>query len=92
VRFSGASASDGKRSRTHENIEMTRPRMTPYVITVGMVLGLSACTNPYDPVSGSLAVASSAPVAGLQSGLPLLVGMVLLSAPQSAERWVQWAA
>jgi len=44
------------------------------------------------PSSGSLGVASSAPVAGLQSGLPLPVSMVLLSAPQSAERWVQWAA
>jgi len=31
-------------------------------------------------------------VAGLQSGLPLPEGMVLLSAPQSAERLVQWEA
>ena len=29
---------------------MTRPRMIPYVVTAGLVLGLSACTNPYDPV------------------------------------------
>ena len=29
---------------------MTRPRMIPYVVTASLVLGLSACTNPYDPV------------------------------------------
>ena len=29
---------------------MTKPRIIPYVVTAGLVLGLSACTNPYDPV------------------------------------------
>src|SRR6201981_285089 len=29
---------------------MTRLRMFLYVVAVGLVLGLSACTNPYDPV------------------------------------------
>jgi len=66
--------------------------MIPYVVTAGLIVGLSACTNPYDPVQrfigGGLIGAGSGP----QSGLPLPVGTVLLSAPQSAERWVQWAA
>jgi hypothetical protein len=29
---------------------MTRPRINPYVVAAGLLLGLSACTNPYDPV------------------------------------------
>ena len=29
---------------------MTRPRMVLYVVTAGLVLGLSACANPYDPI------------------------------------------
>ena len=29
---------------------MTKPRIIPCVVTAGLVLGLSACTNPYDPV------------------------------------------
>src|SRR5260370_38153374 len=29
---------------------MTKPRATPCMIAMGLVLGLSACTNPYDPV------------------------------------------
>jgi hypothetical protein len=40
----------GKRCRTLENGGMTRLRMYLYVVAVGPVLGLSACTNPYDPV------------------------------------------
>jgi hypothetical protein len=46
----GAGRADAKRSTTLENTEMTRPRIMPYVVTLGLVLGLSACTNPYDPV------------------------------------------
>jgi hypothetical protein len=29
---------------------MTKPRAAPCMIAMGLVLGLSACTNPYDPV------------------------------------------
>ena len=29
---------------------MTRPWIKPVMLAVGLVLGLSACTNPYDPV------------------------------------------
>lgn len=29
---------------------MTKPRIIPCVVAIGLVLGLSACTNPYDPV------------------------------------------
>ena len=29
---------------------MTKSRITSGVLAVGMLLGLSACTNPYDPV------------------------------------------
>ena len=29
---------------------MTKPRIIPCVVTAGLILGLSACTNPYDPV------------------------------------------
>ena len=46
----GMSGYDRKHSRTLENPEMTRPRMTPFVVATGLLLGLSACTNPYDPV------------------------------------------
>jgi hypothetical protein len=42
--------------------------------------------------NGSLGVASSAQVAGLQSELPQLVVTALLSVRQSGERWVRWAA
>ena len=41
---------DRKHSRTLDNPEMTRPLMTPFVVATGLLLGLSACTNPYDPV------------------------------------------
>ena len=33
---------------------MTEPRITPRVVAVGLVLGLSACTNPYDPVQRTI--------------------------------------
>jgi hypothetical protein len=29
---------------------MTRPRIVPFMVAAGFVLGLTACTNPYDPV------------------------------------------
>jgi hypothetical protein len=33
---------------------MTRPLITPCIVAVGLVLGLSACTNPYDPVQRTI--------------------------------------
>ena len=33
-----------------ENSAMTRPRIIPCAVAVGLLFGLSACTNPYDPV------------------------------------------
>ena len=29
---------------------MMRPRIIPGVLAIGLILGVSACTNPYDPV------------------------------------------
>jgi hypothetical protein len=33
---------------------MTKPRIIPCVVAIGMVLGVSACTNPYDPVQRTI--------------------------------------
>jgi len=33
---------------------MTKSRITFSVLAVGMLLGLSACTNPYDPVQRTI--------------------------------------
>ena len=33
---------------------MTKLWITPRVVAVGLVLGLSACTNPYDPVQRTI--------------------------------------
>ena len=33
-----------------ENSEMTSLRMIAYLVMAGLVVCLSACTNPYDPV------------------------------------------
>ena len=35
-------------------IELKKLRISPRVVVVGLVLGLSACTNPYDPVQRSI--------------------------------------
>jgi hypothetical protein len=35
-------------------IELEKLRIFPRVVVVGLVLGLSACTNPYDPVQRSV--------------------------------------
>src|SRR3984893_1389376 len=47
-------APNGQSSRTLENTAMTKPRITPCVVAIGLVLGLSACTNPYDPVQRTI--------------------------------------
>ena len=33
---------------------MTQSQITPSVVAVGLLLGLSACTNPYDPVQRTI--------------------------------------
>ena len=33
---------------------MTKSQITRGVVTVGLLLGLSACTNPYDPVQRTI--------------------------------------
>jgi hypothetical protein len=33
---------------------MMKPRITPCVFAVGLIFGLSACTNPYDPVQRTI--------------------------------------
>jgi hypothetical protein len=33
---------------------MPKLRPAPYVLAVGLVFGLSACTNPYDPVQRTI--------------------------------------
>src|SRR5438132_14028971 len=33
---------------------MTKPRIIPCVVAIGLVLGLSACTNPYGPVQRTI--------------------------------------
>ena len=46
---------NGQSSRTLENTEMTKQRIIiPCVLAIGLVLGLSACTNPYDPVQRTI--------------------------------------
>ena len=49
----------------------------PRVVALAFMFGLSACTNPYDPVQRFIGGASSVPVAELQLGLPPSMGMVL---------------
>jgi len=48
---------------------MMKPRITPCVFAVGLIFGLSACTNPYDPVQrtiggGLIGAGSGAAAAG----------------------------
>jgi hypothetical protein len=35
-------------------IELKKLRISPRVVVVGLVLGLSGCTNPYDPVQRTI--------------------------------------
>ena len=82
----------GKRCRTLENRAMTRLRMIGYVVTAGLVLCLSACTNPYDPVQrfiggGLIGAGSGAAIGAAAAG-----GHGAALGARSAERWVQWGA
>ena len=47
---------------------MMKPRITPCVFAVGLIFGLSACTNPYDPgqrmIGGGLIGAGSGAAIG----------------------------
>src|ERR1700756_2012271 len=51
---------------------MSKPRATPCMIAMGLVLGLTACTNPYDPVQrtigGGLIGAGSGAAIGAAAG------------------------
>jgi hypothetical protein len=66
----------GARKQTRpglENAEMTGPRILAFMVAVGLVLGLSACTNPYDPVQwtiggGLIGAASGAAIGAAAAG------------------------
>ena len=52
---------------------MRKPRVAPYGIAVGLVLGLSACSNPYDPVQrtiggGLIGAGSGAAIGAIAGG------------------------
>lgn len=36
------------------NSGMRKPRITPIVVAMGLILSLSACSNPYDPVQRTI--------------------------------------
>jgi hypothetical protein len=69
---------------------MTRRRMLPFIVATGLVLGLSACTNPYDPVQrfiggGLIGAGSGAAIGAAAAG-----GHGAALGAGSAEPWVQW--
>ncbi len=66
---------------------MTKPRIIPCVVAIGLVLGLSACTNPYDPVQRTIGGGLIGAGSGAAIGLPLPAVMVRPSALQSAALW-----
>jgi hypothetical protein len=52
---------------------MRKPRVASYVIAVALVLGLSACSNPYDPVQrtiggGLIGAGSGAAIGAIAGG------------------------
>ena len=61
-----------------------KPRITPHVVAVALMFGLSACTNPYDPVqrfigggligAGSGAAIGAAAVDGHGAALGAAIG------------------
>jgi hypothetical protein len=66
---------------------MIKPRITPRVVAVGLLFGVSACTNPYDPVqrtigggligAGSGAAIGAAAAGGHGAALGAAVGGVV---------------
>jgi hypothetical protein len=51
---------------------VTKSRIIPFVVAAGLIFGLSACTNPYDPVQrtigGGLIGAGSGAAIGAAAG------------------------
>jgi YMGG-like Gly-zipper len=52
---------------------MRKPRVAPYVIALALVLGSSACSNPYDPVQrtmggGLIGAGSGAAIGAIAGG------------------------
>jgi hypothetical protein len=39
-----------RQSRGRPEIPMTKPWIIPCAVAIGLIIGLSACTNPYDPI------------------------------------------
>jgi hypothetical protein len=68
---------------------MIKPRITPCVVAVGLIFGLSACTNPYDPVQrtigGGLIGAGSGAAIGAAAA-----GGHGAARPTSSPRSVDW--
>ena len=66
---------------------MSKSRITPCVVAVGLLFGVSACTNPYDPVqrtigggligAGSGAAIGAAAAGGHGAALGAAVGGVV---------------
>jgi hypothetical protein len=53
--------------------QMTKPRIMALILALGLILGLSACTNPYDPVQrmvggGLIGAASGAAIGAAAAG------------------------
>jgi hypothetical protein len=65
---------------------MIKPRAIPCVVAAGLFLGLSACSNPYDPVQRTIGGGLIGAGSGAQSGPRQPVGMVRRSVPRSVER------
>ena len=77
----------GSQAETPENTGMIRLRLIQFIVVTGLVLGLSACTNPYDPVqrmigggligAGSGAAIGAAAAGGHGAALGAAVGGVV---------------
>jgi len=73
---------------------MSKPRPAQYVVAVGLVFGLSACTNPYDPVQrtiggGLIGAGGGAAIGAAAAGGHGAVRRLVLP---SAEQSVRWGA
>src|SRR5215470_10371167 len=86
------SSSDYKSSmRKSWRVTMANPRPAMYAVAVSMVLALSACTNPYDPVqrtigggligAGSGAAIGAAAGGGHGAALGAAVGLITTPPP-----------
>ena len=73
---------------------MSKVRPAPYVVAIGLVFGLSACTNPYDPVQrtiggGLIGAGGGAAIGAAAAGGHGAVRRLVLP---SAEQSVRWGA